>query len=83
MIFHIFSIYDSKAEAYNTPLYLAAKGQAVRAFDDQVNKEGSEIGNHPEDYTLFCLGTFDDSTGQHEPYETPQSLGVAIEFKRS
>lgn len=82
MKFHIFSIYDSKAEAYNTPLFLPAKGQAIRAFEDQVNQEGSEIGKHPEDYTLFCIGTYEDSTGLLEPYETPQSLGVAIEFKK-
>jgi len=83
MIFKIFSVFDSKAETFNTPMFLAAKGQAIRAFDDQANMEESEIYKHPEDYTLFCLGEYDSDTGKIEPLKTPESLGIAVEFKRS
>ena len=83
MKFKIFSIFDSKAESFNTPMFLAAKGQAIRAFDDEANRPESEIHKHPEDYTLFCLGDFESDTGKVEPLTTPESLGLAIEFKRS
>ena len=82
MIFKIFSVFDSKAETYNTPLFLPAAGQAIRAFEDQANEETSEIYKHPEDYTLFEIGTFDSDIGKVEPLQTPKSLGVAIEFKK-
>ncbi len=83
MKFKIFSIFDSKAENYNTPMFLAAKGQATRAFDDETNRPESEISKHPEDYTLFCLGEYDSDTGKIESLNTPESLGLALEYKRS
>lgn len=80
MKFWVFSVHDSKGETYNTPMFLPAKGMAVRAFGDQANDPGSEINKHPEDYTLFCIGEYETDTGLLVPLKTPQSLGVAIEF---
>lgn len=76
----IFSVYDSKAEAFNTPMFVPSKGQAIRAFSDQVNETGSELNKHPEDYTLFCIGEFDSDTGTITPLSTPSSLGLAQEY---
>jgi poly-D-alanine transfer protein DltD len=78
----IFSVYDSKAEAYNTPMFVPTKGQAIRAFSDQVNEPGSELNKHPEDYTLFCLGEFDSDTGLITPLNSPHSIGGAHEFMK-
>jgi len=80
MIHKIFSIYDSKAVTYNTPIFLPQEGQAIRIFDDMVNRTDSEIGKHPEDYTLFTLGDFNDETGLITSLNTPKSLGTALEF---
>lgn len=80
MKFKIFSIYDSKAETYNTPIFLATEGQAIRMYDDMIQKEDSEISKHPEDYTLFVLGEFDSDVGSVISLNTPKSLGVAVEF---
>ena len=82
MKFKVMSIFDSKAEAYNTPIFVAAKGQAIRAFEDQINTEDSEFNKHPEDYTLFYIGEFDSDTGQIIS-TNPESLGVALEYKRT
>ncbi len=81
MKFKIFTVFDSKAEAFNTPFFLAAKGQAVRAFEDEVNSENSEFSKHPEDYTLFCLGEYDSDTGAITPIKL-ESLGTALEHRR-
>lgn len=82
MKFKIFSIYDSKAEVFNTPIFLATEGQAIRIFDDMVNDEdkNADIAKHPEDYTLFTIGEFDANNGKLEPLNTPKSLGLAQEF---
>lgn len=76
----VFSIFDSKAEAFNTPIFLPAKGQATRTFEDQVNDESSPFNKHPGDYTLFLIGEFDTDTGLLTPLSTPTSLGLAAEY---
>lgn len=80
MKYKIFSIFDSKAECYNTPIFLPTEGQALRIFDDMVNTQEQEVSKHPEDYTLFCLGEFDADIGLVTPLNTPKSLGLAMEF---
>ena len=86
MIHKVFSFYDSKAEAYLPPFFMKAKGEALRFFSDLANDKtnaNNPIGKHPEDYTLFELGTFYDDNAQFQMGETPKSLGVAIEFVKS
>lgn len=82
MIIQIFSVYDSKAEAYLTPLYFKTKGEAVRAMETTLRDPHHTFTMHPEDYTLFHLGDFDDNTGLVAPFTTPKPIGKAIEFKR-
>jgi len=62
----IFCIYDGKAKAYFSPFVLPEIGMAVRTFSDCVNDPNHNFGRHPEDYTLFCAGVFDDSAGAFE-----------------
>lgn len=81
MKFRIFSIFDGKAKAYMTPFFLPEKGQAIRAFMDEVNSD-SVCGKHPEDFTLFCIGSFDSSSGQVEYMSSHEVLGNGIQFKR-
>lgn len=76
----VYSIYDSKAEIFNNPMFFIGRGQAIRGFSDEANRAESEIHRHPEDYTLFQIGTFDVGTGLLEPLPTPKSEGLAIEF---
>ena len=76
----VFAIFDSKAEAYASPFFMGAIGQAIRAFSDEASNDSSNIAKHPEDYTLFHLGTYDDATASFDLLPTPRSLGVAVEF---
>lgn len=81
MKFEIFSVYDAKAEQFNTPMFLPKKGQAIRAFADQVKDPASELAKHPEDYTLFCLGSYESDDGKFEPGTSPVALCSALDFK--
>jgi hypothetical protein len=76
----IYSVYDSKVEAYLQPFFMQAKGAAIRAFSDTVQDSSNNFGKHPEDYTLFELGTWDDTNASYVPHSTPISIGVGIEF---
>ena len=48
MIHKIYSIFDSKAEAYSLPFYYQHEGQAMRTFSDWVNDPNTPYGNDVE-----------------------------------
>ncbi len=76
----IFAIYDNKADAYLPPWFLTTNAMAVRAFSDCIRDPDHNFGAHPEDYTLFCIGEFQNANGKIEPY-VPFSMGNGIEYK--
>lgn len=82
MIYNCFSVYDEKAQAFLPPFILPKIAQAERAFSDCVNSEDHQFGQHPSDYTLFRLGTFNDEDGQFLLERSKQSLGNGVEFIR-
>lgn len=77
----MFTVYDSKAEAYLPPFYMQSTGQAVRSFEDTVNDTAHSMHKHASDYTLFEIGHYDDSTAQVDMLKTPISLGTALEHQ--
>ncbi|SMN17374.1 Phage single stranded DNA synthesis  len=78
----IFTIYDEKAGAYFPPFFLPTKNMAIREFDNLVNDPESQIHKHPQDYTLFYLGIFDDITAILTDLTSKVSLGNGLELKR-
>ena len=72
--------YDSKAQTYTTPFYALNQGSALRSFIDIAHDTKHPIGQHPEDYTLFCIGEYDELKGTVKMFEAKKSLGVAQEF---
>lgn len=65
-----FGVRDVKAEAFvGTPIFVRARGLAVRAFGDQANDPSSDIGKYPADFQLFELGEWDEVTGVLTPRE--------------
>jgi hypothetical protein len=81
MELNIYSIYDSAAQAFVTPFHIHNDGLAIRAFQDQVNsKEENNISKHPEQFTLFKLGKFDDKKGEYIIEKTPVSIAIGVEL---
>lgn len=62
----IFAIYDEKAGAYLPPFMFHAIPMAIRSFTDCITDQDHAFGAHPEDYTLYCLGEFDDSNATYD-----------------
>lgn len=81
MILKIYTVYDSKVEAYLRPFFMQSRGEAIRAFTDAVNDQNTQFNKHPEDFTLFELGMYDDQNGGIEMHTAKVSLGTAVEFK--
>lgn len=67
MLLEVVSIYDEKLGAYSQPSFVASTGVALRSFQDQVNSPQSPMNAHPEDYTLYHIGKYDDTTGELIP----------------
>lgn len=82
MIYDVFTVYDEKAEAFLPPFILPKIAQAKRVFADCVNSDSHQFGANPADYTLFRLGSWDDSNALYLLDRAKQSLGNGVEFRK-
>lgn len=78
MKLNAYSLYDAKALNYSPPFYQPAHGAAVRLVMDLAADGNTSVGRHPADYTLFCVGTFDDFTGLLMPLETKEHISDVL-----
>lgn len=82
MILQIYSIYDVKAETYNTPFFMPNEAMALRAFKDAIQDKNHEFSRNPEDYSLFHLGSFDTVSSTVKPLKASKSIRQGLEFVR-
>lgn len=75
----VYSVRDSKGEAYLPPFLQKTHGEAERSFKDLANNKDTFIAKYPEDYDLYWLGEFDDQSGKYMPLDTPQHMIKAIQ----
>lgn len=83
MMYHIVSVHDRAADAYGRPIFVLAIGQAIRSFQDEINRAAPDntMYAHPEDYHLYQLATFNDQTGHFENLEQPKQLAYGKQMK--
>lgn len=74
MKYAVCAVKDRAVDAFNRPLYVPTVGVAIRSFNDECNKKDSELNTHPEDYDLYELGTWDDTTAIYTPLEAPRVI---------
>lgn len=61
----VYSIKDIKSDTYTAPLLAGTSKEAERIFGDMCYFGGDNlISRHPEDYLLYCVGSFDIRTGE-------------------
>jgi hypothetical protein len=72
-------IRDKKGAFYHPPYCVPTKDMAIRGFGDAVLKGNSDLSAHPEDFTLFMVGEFDQITGTVSPCE-PLSIATGLDF---
>lgn len=79
----VIAVRDTRVEAYMQPNTMRHKGQAIRGFQDEANRADPQnmIYQHPEDFELWQLGTFDDETGQFQ--NQPERLLRGIDAKQT
>ena len=63
MKLNAYSIYDKAVQAYARVFFLRTDSEAKRGFATICMDADGDIIKHPEDYTLFRIGEFDDGDG--------------------
>ncbi len=64
MKLNAYTIYDVASGVYTRPFFTGSDGEATRSFKDIATDAEHPIGQHPEDYTLYRNGTYNDNTGK-------------------
>jgi len=79
MILKVFTIFDSKIEAYLRPFFCHRSAEAIRTVTDAVNDENSPFHKHKEDFFLYEVGTWDDTVPELKSI-APINLGCVATF---
>lgn len=74
----LYTIHDSKAEAFITPFFAINQGVAMRMFQTAAMDENHDFHKHAGDFTLFEIAVFDEKSGFIDVKETMENLGNAI-----
>ncbi len=74
MITNLYTIFDTKAKIYQLPFQFHNDAVAIRAAQDILADPTTSITQHPEDYIMFKIGKFDNSTGLIEQFPTHEVL---------
>lgn len=78
----IFTVRDSKADAYLVPYHMPNVPLAVRIMANSVNDPEHPFCLNPEDYSLYEIGVFDELTGKVTPHEAPIHILNLVELKK-
>lgn len=73
-----YSVFDVKSGTFNAPFLAVSDGYALRMVADAALDINTLLAKHPEDFALYALGEFCDTTGLLMPYETPERLADVI-----
>lgn len=74
MEINIYSVYDEKADRWDTPFHSLNDIFAERHFIMLTQKKGSMLNTFKSDFILYRLGTFDLSTGQTKTFPKTRIL---------
>lgn len=78
----MYAVYDSKVQSFDRPFFMRSRGEALRSWQQISNDTQSGVCSHPEDYSLFELGTWDTDQARLTHHVTPLCLGRAVEFQK-
>lgn len=76
---HLLGIFDEKVKAFLPGVITAqTRGEAERIFADVLRTPGNPISDHPEDYSMFELGTMEVESGIIERCKVDQEDGTVL-----
>lgn len=75
----LFAIHDSVANEFNPPVTFPSIAVAVRFFGDLCKKD-PVISNHPSDFSLVWIGSFNCVSGSVISLDESQTVAKASDF---
>lgn len=66
MLVKVYSVFDNKAGGYLMPYFAVNDAVASRMLETAVNNRSHDFFEHPEDFQLFCIGSWDEQEGKLE-----------------
>lgn len=85
MQFEIVAVRDIKTNSFSQPQFVPHQGQAIRAFGDQcmdIDNKQNLMAHHPEDFELYYLGQYNDTTGKFEQLPEPVQIAVGSNYQQ-
>lgn len=82
MKLEVFAVFDRQLNAYMQPWCAQSTGQAIRMFTDEVNNKEGAMNKHPDDYTLYHVGTYHQEKGKIvQEQDQPKQIAIAANVK--
>jgi hypothetical protein len=81
MKFHVFAVYDSKTSFFLPPFMVPHRAIAARSFKTAANDPAQQINHHPQDFTLFEIAEYDDTTGTYNNLPHHINHGLAADYR--
>lgn len=79
----IFSIYDEKAQVFNTPFTCGNQAVAIRSFANICFDGTGMVAKYPEDFKLYYVGDFDAVKGTITALDVPEFVVSAMQVVNS
>lgn len=79
MKLEVYSVFDAAVGAYLPPLFMRARSEAVRSFQDACRDNSHQFARNAKDYSLVHLGFWDDNSGQFESIQ-PDRVCLGTDF---
>lgn len=76
----VFAVYDGATAIYGHPHFMVTAAAAIRSFEAALSDPKSDMAKFAKDYSLFQLGSYDDSSGVFENLISPFRLVSAHEL---
>lgn len=76
---------DIVSNVFGQPVFVPHLGQAIRSFGDECRRKepGNVLAQHPEDFELWLLGTYNDADGSFEDQNERKQIAVGANYRET
>lgn len=71
----IYTVKDKKSDSYGQIFTMKTDGLAIRVMQNAVDNPNSEIAKYREEFSLYCVGEYDETSGLIKGYEDIKCIG--------
>lgn len=75
-----YALLDTKTGSYGVPFFVSHEGIARRMVSDLVADRSTSINRHPADFSLYCVGAFELTSGKLFSEASPVFVANCVEY---